>query len=246
MIPMSTLDRLFNESTGLADYASRYAKYLADLLAQLDCESIERVGLVFEDARRNGRMIFVIGNGGSASTASHFANDFAFGTRKAGGKAYRMLSLTDNVAFMTAAGNDVGYDLVFVEQLKTLMNPGDVLVAISASGNSPNVVAAVEYANNHGGITVGLTGFDGGQLRDLADVGVHIATPQGDYGPVEDLHLVLDHLVSSYLVRLTASLARQEQAERSQSPTTAQRFDRLPRTARHPQPAMLQKRAVVG
>jgi D-sedoheptulose 7-phosphate isomerase len=253
---MSTLNRLFGDSTSLADYAARYAAYLSDLLAQLDCEAIEQVGQFFEDAREAGRTIFLIGNGGSASTASHFANDFGFGTRKAGGKAYRAISLTDNVAFISAAGNDVGYELVFVEQLKTLMNPGDVVVAISASGNSPNVIAAIEYANEHGALTVGFTGFDGGELRQIADVCVHIQTPKGDYGPVEDVHLVLDHLISSYLVRLTAGAVRQEKADRhreqqpavtatataqasahSFGPTvqTSSRFERLPRAARQAQ-----------
>ncbi len=253
---MSTLDHLYSDSTSLADYAARYATYLSDLLAQLDCEAIEQVGQVFEDAREAGHTIFLIGNGGSASTASHFANDFGFGTRKAGGKAYRAVSLTDNMAFISAAGNDVGYEMVFVEQLKTLMNPGDVVVAISASGNSPNVIAAIEYGNDHGALTVGFTGFDGGQLRQIVDVSVHIATPKGDYGPVEDVHLVLDHLISSYLVRLTAGAVRQEEADRRRehqpavaAPATAHvsapsfgpsvqaasRFERLPRPARQAQ-----------
>jgi D-sedoheptulose 7-phosphate isomerase len=203
---MSTLDRLFRESNGLADYASRYARYLSDLLADLDYDAVERVGRTFEAARQAGRTIFLLGNGGSASTASHFANDLGLGPRIFGGKAYRAISLADNMAFVTAAGNDVGYDTVFVEQLKTLMMPGDVVVGISASGNSPNVVKAIEYAKAHRGITVGFAGFDGGQLVKAADFSVHIATPKGDYGPVEDLHMVLDHLITSYLARLTASL----------------------------------------
>ena len=207
---MSTLDRLFNESTSLADYANRYATYLTELLAQLDCDAIERVGRIFEHARHADATIFLVGNGGSAATASHFANDFGFGTRKAGGKAYRTLSLTDNVAFVTAAANDVGYDMVFVEQLKSFMKEGDVVVGISASGNSPNIVKAVEYAMEHGAFTVGVTGFDGGRLREIAHESVHIATPQSDYGPVEDMHLVLSHLLASYLVRLTADATREE------------------------------------
>jgi D-sedoheptulose 7-phosphate isomerase len=207
---MSTLDRLFVRSTRLADYARRYALYLAELLAELDCEAIERVGRVFEDARKNGRTIFLIGNGGSAATASHFANDLGLGPRVKGGKPYRAISLTDNMAFVTAAGNDLGYETVFVEQLKTLMRPGDVVVAISASGNSPNVIKAIEYAKAHGACTVGLTGFDGGQLRKIVDECVHIDTPRGDYGPVEDLHLMLDHLMASYLTMLTASAAHQD------------------------------------
>jgi len=205
---MSTLDRLFAESTSLADYATRYTMYLAELLAQLDCEAVEHVGEIFERARLDNRTIFLIGNGGSAATASHFANDLGLGPRKSGGKAYRALSLADNMAFVTAAGNDIGYDMVFVEQLKTLMNPGDVVIAISASGNSPNVVRAVEYANAHGAVTVGLTGFDGGELRTIVDECVHIATPRGDYGPVEDLHMMLDHLLTTYLMRYTMRPAK--------------------------------------
>jgi D-sedoheptulose 7-phosphate isomerase len=210
MMGMSTLDRLFRQSTGLADYASQYALYLSDLLAELDYEAVERVGHAFERARVAGRTIFLLGNGGSAATASHFANDLGLGPRVLGGKAYRAISLTDNTAFVTAAGNDLGYDTVFVEQLKTLMVAGDVVVGISASGNSPNVVKAIEYARAHRAFTIGLSGFDGGKLRELVDEAIHIATPKGDYGPVEDLHLVLDHLLTSYLARLTAGVARDE------------------------------------
>jgi D-sedoheptulose 7-phosphate isomerase len=252
---MSTLDRLYDESTGLADYAQRYARYLSELLARLDCAAIDRVGKVFEDARQDGRTIFVIGNGGSASTASHFANDFGFGSRKAGGKTYRMLSLTDNVAFMSAAGNDVGYSLVFVEQLKTLMNPGDVVLAISASGNSPNIIAAVDYANAHGAVTIGLSGFDGGRLKEITDVCVHVTTPAGDYGPVEDVHLILDHLISSFLVRMTAGreLRSHAPAPRAVAASTAAvsavatiplpRFRRMPKAGRGMQN---RKRAFAG
>jgi len=205
---MSTLDRLFGDSNSLAEYAGRYALYLGSLLADLDCEAIGRVGQVLEDARRSNRTIFVLGNGGSASTASHLANDLGLGTRHKGGKAYRAISLADNVAFLTAAANDIGYELIFTEQLKTLLQPGDVVIAISASGNSPNVLRAVEYAKKRGGFTIGLTGFDGGALKKIADDSIHIATPHGDYAPVEDLHLILGHLVASYLTRLTAGAAQ--------------------------------------
>jgi D-sedoheptulose 7-phosphate isomerase len=204
---MSTLDRLFRESNGLADYASRYARYLSELLADLDYDAVERVGHAFEAARQAGRTIFLLGNGGSAATASHFANDLGLGPRIFGGKAYRAISLSDNMSFVTAAGNDVGYDTIFVEQLKTLMIPGDVVVGISASGNSPNVLNAIEYAKAHRGFTVGLAGFDGGQLVEMADASIHIVTPKGDYGPVEDLHMVLDHLLTSYLARMTKSMS---------------------------------------
>jgi len=198
---MNTLDRIFRESAGLADYARRYADYLSTLLAQLDCDAIDRVGAVFDTARREGRTIFLIGNGGSAATASHVANDLGLGTRLLGGCRYRTVSLTDNVAFMSAAGNDLGYDSIFVEQLKTLLEPRDVVVAISASGNSPNVLRAIEYAHEHGAVTIGLTGFDGGRLREMAHHAIHIQTAKGEYAPVEDLHLILGHLITSFLAR---------------------------------------------
>ncbi|MGE3342174.1 MAG: SIS domain-containing protein [Vicinamibacterales bacterium] len=197
----STLDLLFDESSSLTDYARRYAAYLSQLLHELDCDAIEEVARAFERARLEQRTIFLIGNGGSAATASHFANDLGLGTRLIGNANYRALSLTDNVAYMSAAANDLGYDTVFVEQLRTLMSAGDVVLGISASGNSPNIVAAIEYAKANGATTIGFTGFDGGRLRELADICVHIGSRRGDYGPVEDLHLILDHLITSYLAR---------------------------------------------
>jgi len=199
---MSTLNRIFTESSSLADYAERYAAYVSDLMARLDFAAIERVGGRLEAARRAGRTIFLIGNGGSAATASHFANDLALGPRVYGARAYRAISLTDNCALLTAAGNDLGYETIFLEQLKTLLQPKDVVIAISASGNSPNVLRAIEYANQRGAITIGLTGFDGGTLRQIVTEHLHVSTPHGDYGPVEDLHLILNHLITSYLVRL--------------------------------------------
>ena len=201
---MSTLDRLFAEAQDLEDYARRYAQYIAQLLASLDCAAIQRVGERLEAARKANATVFILGNGGSASTASHFANDLGIGPRRLGGATYRAVSLSDNVSALTAIANDRHYDEVFVEQLKTLLDPGDLVLAISASGNSPNILRAAQYARTQGAIVVAFTGFGGGQLVELADDVVHIATPHGDYGPVEDLHMLLDHLLTSYLARLTA------------------------------------------
>jgi D-sedoheptulose 7-phosphate isomerase len=125
-------------------------------------------------------------------------NDLVLGARGSG-KPFRAISLTDNVALLTALANDFGYDQAFLRPLETLMAPGDVVVAISASGNSPNVVAAIQHANEYGGVSVALTGFNGGLLRDIAHLCVHVPTDVGEYGPVEDIHLVLNHLVTSYL-----------------------------------------------
>lgn len=213
---MSTLDRLFGDSNGLAEYAGRYALYLGKLLADLDCDAIARVGEILETARRANRTIFVLGNGGSAATASHFANDLGLGPRVSGGSAFRAISLTDNVAFLTAAANDISFESVFSEQLKTFMQAGDIVIAISASGNSPNVLKAVEYATKRGAFTIGLTGFDGGKLRKIAHENIHINTPHGDYGPVEDIHLILGHLVASYLARLTAGAPQKRRLAETQ------------------------------
>jgi D-sedoheptulose 7-phosphate isomerase len=151
------------------------------------------------DARDHGRNVFFIGNGGSASTAGHFANDLSMGTRS-WTKPLRATSLCDNVSIITALGNDFSYAEIFVRQLQIHMRRGDVVVAISASGNSPNVVRAIEFANSNQGISVGITGFDGGQLAKLARIVVHVPTNAGEYGPAEDVHLILDHLVTAFLV----------------------------------------------
>lgn len=157
------------------------------------------MGDALEHARVRGQTIFLLGNGGSAATASHFAEDLWFGTHVDGKYAYRVVCLADNVPAITALANDTGYENVFIEQLRALFRPGDVVVAISASGNSPNVVRAIEYANANDGVTIGLTGFDGGRLRKICQVCVHVETAAGEYGPVEDIHLVMDHLITSYL-----------------------------------------------
>lgn len=182
-----------------AAYARAYLDYLASCFAAIDQDALARFVNLLLAARESGQAVFFIGNGGSAATASHFANDISIGTRTGDEKPFRAISLTDNVAVMTALANDEGYDRMFVDQLKVQMRDGDALVAISASGNSPNVIAAVEYAKSRGAQIVGLTGFDGGKLKDLSDIKLHVQTDKGEYGPVEDIHMIFDHLVGSYL-----------------------------------------------
>ena len=182
-----------------AAYAREYLDYLASCFAAIDQDALARFVNLLLASRESGHAVFFIGNGGSAATASHFANDISIGTRTGDEKPFRAISLTDNVAVMTALANDEGYDRMFVDQLKVQMRDGDALVAISASGNSPNVIAAVEYAKSRGAQVVGLTGFDGGKLKDLSDIKLHVQTDKGEYGPVEDIHMIFDHLVGSYL-----------------------------------------------
>jgi D-sedoheptulose 7-phosphate isomerase len=192
---MNNVERLFRERPAAADFADGYLSYLAQVFARVDREAIASFIGVLEQARDSGATVFFCGNGGSASTASHFQNDLTRWRTD----PMKVVSLTDNVAVITALANDYGYERIFVMQLEPLLSEGDVVVAISASGNSPNVVQAIEFARQRNAITVGLTGFDGGRLGELCEIHVHVPSARGEYGPVEDAHLVLDHLVMSYL-----------------------------------------------
>lgn len=163
------------------------------LLASIDPVAMARIIELFGEARDAGKCIYAIGNGGSASTASHFVNDMGKGASVGREKRFKTVPLTDNVEWMTALSNDISYDDVYVEQLKNFAEEGDVLLAISGSGNSENVLRAVEYANSVGCHTIGFTGFGGGKLKDLAkDV---IVVESDHMGRVEDLHLILQHMI---------------------------------------------------
>jgi D-sedoheptulose 7-phosphate isomerase len=168
-----------------------YWDEVADVASGIDLESLEQAALMLLACQARGRVVFAVGNGGSAATASHFACDLGKGTRGDGPPTFHVVSLTDNVPLLTAWANDSGYDRVFAEQLQTLGHPGDVLVVISASGNSPNVIAAVEMARSCGMSVVGLTGRSGGSLAPLVDVMVNV--PSDRIEVVEDAHLIAAH-----------------------------------------------------
>lgn len=198
---MNEVDKLTKQHEGdPAGYARAYLDYLTSCFVAIDCGAIDAFIKLLLAARESGCTVFFIGNGGSAATATHFANDISIGTRTGDNLPFRALSLTDNVAVMTALANDEGYDRMFVDQLRVHMRDGDSLVAISASGNSPNLIKAVDYARNRGATVVGLTGFDGGRLRQKSDISLHVPTAKGEYGPVEDVHMIFDHLIGSYLI----------------------------------------------
>ncbi len=176
-------------------------KYLSDLhncLEELPQQEIEAIAGIIFNAYKKGKRIFIMGNGGSAATASHFARDLKIGTACAGKPRVQAISITDNPAMVTAIANDTDYSNIFKEQLIGQLNKGDVIIAISASGNSPNVLKAAEFARGEGAITIGLTGFSGGKLLKLADKCITLSSR--DYGPVEDIHLCLAHMIS-YLVK---------------------------------------------
>lgn len=195
---MNNIDRIFTRDP--VAFAGAYLEYLTKVLKDIDVKEIGRFVNTLLDARERGAMVFFIGNGGSAATASHFANDLSIGTNSYD-KPFRVMSLTDNVPILTAIGNDFGYQDIFLRQLKVLGKKGDVVVGISASGNSPNILNAFEYAKSAGIKTVALTSFDGGKMKPMADEGIHVPTAPKEYGPAEDAHMILDHLVGAYLMR---------------------------------------------
>jgi D-sedoheptulose 7-phosphate isomerase len=172
----------------IRDYVARHS----NIVATLDIPAVERAIQMIIAAYDERRAVFTCGNGGSATTASHMAADLGKNSAMPGKARLRAISLTDNISWFSALANDIGYENVFVEQLANFLQPGDVLIAISASGNSPSIVKAAEYARANGGTVIGLVGFDGGKLKEIADIAVH--SHIDDYGPVEDCHLMLDHI----------------------------------------------------
>ncbi len=168
-----------------------YLSTLGDVLQRLPLGDIDGVVATVRRAWAEGRTVFLIGNGGSAATASHLACDLGKGLAAPGRPRMRAIALTDNVPLMTAYANDVSYERIFAEQLASLVQAGDVVLAISGSGNSPNVLAAVELANERGATTVGLTGFQGGKLSGLAHQCVVV--PSENMQQIEDAHMVIAH-----------------------------------------------------
>ena len=170
-----------------------YIAILQQTLDRLSKSQLAQVIDILHHARMNGNQIFIMGNGGSASTASHFVCDLAKNTRRDGLPHYRVIGLTDNMAIFSAYANDEGYENVFAQQLANLVNPQDVVIGISASGNSPNVLNAIVEAKRSNAITIAFTGFDGGQLGLMVDINIHVNSDIIEH--VEDIHLMLEHMI---------------------------------------------------
>ena len=181
-------------------FRQQFLDYCQDLKHALDAipaDAAERFLQILENAYQEGRQVFIMGNGGSGATASHAAGDLVKGVSYGREKRFRVMSLNDNMATVTAYANDVSYADAFLEQLKNFLRSGDVVIGISGSGNSLSVLKAVEYANQQGAITVGLCGFNGGKLAKLAQVPVHV--PVNDMQKVEDIHMMLFHVAMQVL-----------------------------------------------
>jgi D-sedoheptulose 7-phosphate isomerase len=181
--------------------AKEYLDRVCREIQELDLSQAETLSDLIEDAYRAGRFVFIIGNGGSGANASHLSEDLAKCTLRdfENQRRLKVLSLTDNTAGIMAWANDEGYDRIFLEQLKNLASPGDLLLAISGSGNSPNILKAVEWANSNGMVTLGFTGYTGGKLKTLAQHNLHVAID--DMGIVESIHQVVYHWVIDDLYR---------------------------------------------
>ncbi|MFH0259617.1 SIS domain-containing protein [Vibrio barjaei] len=185
----------------IKDFTLKYVHELKAHLDAIDTEIVAQIVEEIEKVSKAGSKFYVIGNGGSSATASHWANDFAIGLKRRGILTIDMVSLGDNAAVTSAIANDIGYENIFYMQLKDVLKPEDVILAISCSGNSPNIVTAVEYAKKVGSTVIGASGFDGGKLKQLSDIKFHVDTQKDEYGLVEDIHMILDHIIYSYYIQ---------------------------------------------
>ncbi|PLY06395.1 MAG: sugar isomerase [Arcobacter sp.] len=186
----------------MENFISNYISKLTTLLKNIDIESITNIILKLEKVHSTNGKIYIIGNGGSSATASHMANDFSVGLKLREIRNFNVESLSDNNSICTAIANDIGYENIFYAQLKNKLTKNDLLIAISCSGKSENIIKAVEYAKEIGTSIIGMTGFEGGRLKEIADIKFHINTNEGEYGLVEDMHMILDHIIYSYYVSL--------------------------------------------
>ena len=183
--------------------AADYLAELADVLALVSVDALDRAAEMLLETRAAGRRVYVVGNGGSAATASHFVCDLVKTAHVDGHEPLRAFALTDNIPLLTAWSNDRAYERCFAEQVASLVDRGDVVVGISASGNSPNIVAALAAAAERGARTIGMVGFDGGAARQVVDLAIHV--PCHHYGLVEDTHMAIGHALTAAVRRVLES-----------------------------------------
>jgi D-sedoheptulose 7-phosphate isomerase len=176
-----------------------YLNLVSKAISELPEEKIRDIVDTLKQAHADGRRVFLLGNGGSAANATHIAEDLQKGIKECTGKRFKVTSLTESVPLITAWANDTSYEDIFAEQLDSMLEPGDVVIAISGSGNSPNVLRAVEKANEMGAVTIGWSGFSGGKLAQLAQKSIVVASD--NMQRVEDVHLILGHLVFACMMQ---------------------------------------------
>jgi D-sedoheptulose 7-phosphate isomerase len=208
-INMEKIKKYYDQASSFAAFADSYFDHLYAMLKAIGKAELEKFLKTLLTARQRGATVYFLGNGGSATTAAHYVNDLGKFANRHKTKNFKVMCLSDNISWFSALANDEGYENVFVRQLENFIQPGDVVVGISASGNSVNILKALELANNSGAISVALVGFDGGKMKQVAQECVHAKSGQGEYGPVEDVHMILDHLLTCYI----ALLSEQDEVE---------------------------------
>jgi len=182
------------------DFVKSYKSKLISLISNIDPTTISEIINALENTIQNSSRVYILGNGGSSATASHMVNDLGAGLRRRGIINLDVVSLADNTPVITAIANDIGYDNIFYMQMEGLLKPDDLVIAISCSGNSPNITKAIQYAKKQGCKLIGVTGFDGGLLKEMSDINFHVDVEKGQYGLVEDVHMILDHIIYSYYI----------------------------------------------
>ncbi len=194
-------NKFFNDkSLNFISFSKRYIEYLSHILKKLDKKKIEKLLKLLERARKRNQTVFVAGNGGAAATSITMANDLGFDILKKTKveRTFKIQSLNENPSVLTAIANDTGYENIFLNQLKIHYKYGDLFIVLSASGNSLNLIKACEWVKKKGGKTIGILGFDGGKLIKKCDLSIHIKTDKNEYGPVEDVQLILNHIFAHW------------------------------------------------
>ena len=196
---MSEINKLSVINKNIASFAESYFKNLIDTFKKLDKKSILKLEREFLDIRKKNSTLYVFGNGGGAATAMTMANDLGFDIqKKTNKKTFKIISLNDNSSVITAIANDTGYDNIFLNQLKIHFKKNDKILIFSASGNSKNLVDAAKWVKKKGGKVISILGFDGGKLKKISSLAVHIKSLKGDYGPVEDIQLIINHILAHW------------------------------------------------
>lgn len=199
IIQNDILGSLFDRSATAEDYSQKFLLRFSQVVEKIDTKAVAKLAYLLDENCRKGRQAFFFGNGGSAAVASHLVADLCANSIVEGEPCFRAQSLADNAESILAIANDSGYENIFLYQLKCHLNTEDLVVGLSVSGNSQNVIRALEYARNQGACTVGMTGFDGGRVSEIVDLSIHIPTTRDEYGPVEDLFSCIGHIVTGYL-----------------------------------------------
>ena len=196
---MSQIKKLAKKNKKFSRFKKDYFNYLNNIFNKIDKKILDQLVGEFEEIRKSGKNLFVIGNGGGASTATTMANDLGFDIfKKTKKNPFTLIPLTNNSSIITAISNDVGYENIFINQLKINFKKRDRLLILSASGNSKNLIKAADWVKKNNGKVIGFIGFDGGKIKKLCDICVHLKSKKGDYGPVEDLQLIINHMLAHW------------------------------------------------